>query len=102
MEMLTRDRIVHLLQREMPFLQTEYGVSRVGLFGSFAREDAGPTSDVDLVIEFQRPIGLRFMELIEYLEQIIGRKVEVLTPAGLQGIRIKQIAENINASIEYV
>ena len=59
-------------------------------------------ADVDLVIEFQRPIGLRFMELIDYLETLLDRKVDVLTPAGVQGIHVRQVAENISASIVYV
>jgi predicted nucleotidyltransferase len=46
------------------------------LFGSFARGDADLASDVDLVVEFDRPIGLRFMELCDYLEECLGREVE--------------------------
>jgi predicted nucleotidyltransferase len=76
-------------------------VKRIGLFGSFALKTAGDESDIDLLVEFQEPIGLRFMDLVDYLESLLGRKVDVLTPAGLQGIRVKRVAKNINKSVVY-
>ncbi len=102
MTALRQEQIIHELREQMPFLTANYGVSRIGLFGSFAREQARDDSDVDLVVEFQRPIGLRFIELADYLEALLGRKVDVLTPAGVAGIRVKRVAEDINASIVYV
>ena len=57
---------------------------------------------MDLVAEFSRPIGLRFMELTDYLEQQLGRKAGVLTLAGLDSVRNPRIAEAIQESIEYV
>ena len=86
----------------MQYLAVEYGVSRIGLFGSFASQTADDDSDIDLLVEFHRPIGFRYMELVDYLEALLGREVDVLTPAGLQGIRVKRVADDINASIVYV
>jgi len=79
-----------------------FGVRRIGLFGSFARGEAGETSDVDLVVEFDRPIGFRFMELGDYLEQLLGRRVDLLTPEGVRTIRNPRIAREIAASLVYV
>jgi predicted nucleotidyltransferase len=100
--MLTRDEIVHLLQSEQTRLATEFGVSKVGLFGSFAKGQAGQASDIDLLVEFDRPIGFRFLELVDYLEAVLGRKVDVLTPAGVQNIRIDRVAKSIAESLVYV
>lgn len=86
----------------MPYLAKEYGVARIGLFGSFAAQTASEESDIDLLVEFHAPIGLRFMELVDYLETLLGRDVDVLTPAGLQGIRVQRIADRINESLVYV
>ena len=97
----TREEILDSLKNQMPYLEAEYGVKRIGLFGSFALRTAGDESDIDLLVEFQKPIGLRFMDLVDYLESLLGRKVDVLTPAGLQGIRVKRVAENINESVVY-
>jgi predicted nucleotidyltransferase len=77
-------------------------VSKIGLFGSYAKGRPDETSDIDLLLEFERPIGLRFIELVDYLENLLGRKVDVLTPAGIQNIRIERIARSISQSVVYV
>ena len=100
--MSDKEQILSRIQLEMPYLKKEYGVARIGLFGSFVSKTAGEDSDIDLYIEFQEPIGFQFMELVDYLEELLNRKVDVLTPAGMQGIRIKRVAENISKSIIYV
>ncbi len=100
--MLTKNRITDLLQENYPYLKTEYGVKRIGLFGSYAKDVSGETSDVDLVIEFDRPIGFKFMALNDYLEDLLGRRVDILTPTGIQDIRIDYIAQGIQESIVYV
>ncbi len=100
--MPTREQILALLKQNQAYLSTEYGVKRIGLFGSYAKGHPGDESDVDIIVEFERPIGFRFVELAEYLEQLLGRDVDVLTPAGIQGIRIAHIARDITESIVYV
>ena len=100
--MLTRDRIVALLQENYPYLAAEYGVRRIGLFGSYPKGLADEASDVDVLVEFERPLGFKFIELSEYLEHLLGRKVDVLTQAGLQGIRVNRVAQSIARSIVYV
>ncbi len=75
---------------------------RIGLFGSFAQGTLGEGSDIDVVVEFQRPVEFKFVELVEYLERRFGRKVDVLTPAGIQGIRVPGVADSITESIVHV
>jgi uncharacterized protein len=100
--MLEKNKIIQLLQERHAYLAKEFGVSKIGLFGSYAKGKANANSDIDLVIEFEQPIGFRFFELVEYLENLLGQKVDVLTPAGIQNIRIEQVAKNISESIVYV
>jgi uncharacterized protein len=100
--MLTRERIVEILRGQQPYLAAEFGVRRMGLFGSFARDEADEDSDVDLVVEFERPVGLRFVDLAEHLERVLGRKVDVLTPAGIATIRPKAVGRRIAENILYV
>ncbi len=100
--MLTHEQILQRLREEQPYLAAELGVHRIGLFGSHARRLAHQTSDVDLLVEFDRPIGFRFLELIEHLEQVLGRRVDVLTPAGMQSIRVRRVTQDIRESIIYV
>jgi predicted nucleotidyltransferase len=96
---LTRDAVLYRLRKSYPDLSRQFGVRRIGLFGSFARETANEASDVDLIIDFERPIGLEFVELVDYLEALLGRRVDVLTRAGLQGIRLPVVARQIEESI---
>ncbi len=99
---MTKEQVIELLRERQPYLTAEFGISRIGLFGSFVHGKPQAASDIDLVVEFARPIGLRFMDLAAYLEQVLGKKVDLLTPAGIAGIRSNRIAQNILDSIVYV
>jgi predicted nucleotidyltransferase len=99
---LTKEEITKILQEDFSYLASEYGVKRIGLFGSYAKGMPTDTSDIDIVVEFARPIGFRFAEFAEYLENLLGKSVDILTPAGIQGIRIERIARNIEESTVYV
>ena len=91
-----------LLRAQLPYLAQEYGVRRIGMFGSFARNQVNDHSDVDLVVEFGQPIGLRFVDLSDYLERILQRPVDLLTPSGIHSIRAPHLAADIQQSIIYV
>jgi hypothetical protein len=95
-------RVIQLLRDSRDYLRAEYGVSRIGLFGSVARGEADESSDVDIIVEFERPVGLQFVELADYLEDLLGRDVDLLTPAGIQAIRSPHIAESIRQGVVYV
>lgn len=60
------------------------GVREVYVFGSTARGEAGPESDVDLIVVLERPLGFAFFELKERLEAWLGRSVDLTTPDGLR------------------
>ncbi|MGQ9838920.1 MAG: nucleotidyltransferase family protein [Anaerolineae bacterium] len=100
--MPTKEQTLALLKQNQAYFSTEYGVKRIGVFGSYAKGQPSDESDVDVVVEFERPIGFRFVEFAEYLEMLLGRKVDVLTPTGIQGVRIAHIARDITESIVYV
>jgi predicted nucleotidyltransferase len=53
-------------------------------------------------VEFDRPIGFRFVEFSEYLEGLLGKSVDVLTPTGIQEIRVERIARSIEESTVYI
>ena len=100
--MIAKKEIIAILRRELPHLKTIFGVKRIGIFGSYSKGVQKEDSDVDLIVEFERPIGLKFFELSEYIENLLGKKVDILTPAGIKTIRVKKVAEDIKKSIEYV
>jgi len=76
-------------------------VKRIGLFGSYAKGTPNPDSDVDLIVEFEKPIGFRFFELIDYLETTLGKHVDILTPEGIRNIRINDVEESITRGVIY-
>ena len=90
---MTQKTVVTTLRANMDYLHEQFGVKQVALFGSFAAGTAKRNSDVDLVVEFDRPMGLKFVRLSEYLEKLLGRKVDVLLSApNLMRLPIHDIA----------
>lgn len=97
--MSSQEEILSLLRQYRNDLLVKYGVKRIGLFGSYAKGKAGDASDIDLIIELERPLGLKFVELAEYLEGILGRKVDLLTQTGLRRIRNPEVIADIEQSM---
>lgn len=81
----TREEVVSRLRAESPRLRAEYGVRSLDLVGSFARGEAGPTSDVDVLAEFDVvPTLFTLVKLTDDLQALLGRRVDVLMPGGLR------------------
>lgn len=76
---LTKERVIHLLRKHLPELRTRYGVKRIALYGSFARGQGKRKSDVDLLVDLEQPLGLRFVSLADDIESLLGRKVDIAT-----------------------
>jgi predicted nucleotidyltransferase len=77
--MKTREQILETLRQAAPDLAREYGVTRIALFGSFARGDATEDSDVDLLVEVDPSIGLRFVDLADRLEVLMAMSTDVVS-----------------------
>jgi predicted nucleotidyltransferase len=65
--MLTKETIQQRLRSNQSHFASKYGVRKIGLFGSYANGAPDDQSDVDLLVEFDRPLGLRFMEFADEL-----------------------------------
>ena len=84
-EVLTKKKILDFLEAEMSFLMKAYNVNTIGLFGSYAREVQTETSDLDLLVEFSKPISyFTLFKLEDYLSDKLGVHVEIVTPDGLK------------------
>ncbi len=76
--------VVSRLRSALPTLRQQYPIRHMGLFGSVARGEAGPDSDIDILVEVDPSIGLGFVTLAERLEVELGRKVDLVSRRGLK------------------
>src|SRR4051812_16240901 len=72
------EEILNCLRQEKLFLAETYHVSQIGVFGSTSRGEATQQSDVDIVVEFNTPIGLDIVDLAEHLESLLGERVDLV------------------------
>jgi len=95
----TEEEVLAALRRNQDRIRA-LGVRRVGLFGSFVRGEATPDSDVDILVEFEegRKSFDHFMQLAFLLEDLLGRRVELVTPEGLS----PHIGPHVLAEVEHV
>jgi predicted nucleotidyltransferase len=104
--MLSCDEVFSILKKELPDLKDRYGVERIFLFGSFAKGQQTKKSDIDMLVDIKKPLGLEFVALADRLEEILGRKVEVATydhyKRSFHNPRYKHIAEGIKKSLIHV
>jgi predicted nucleotidyltransferase len=77
--------IQEILRRHRQDLARDYGIRNIGVFGSCSRGEAGAGSDIDILVDFDRPIGFfRFLELEERLSQLLGAKVDLVSRDALK------------------
>lgn len=96
--MLNKKEILNKLSDLKPILHREYSVRQIGLFGSFSDDSYTEDSDIDLLVEFERPIGWKYFSLEIYLENIFGRKIDLVTKNALK----EQLKDKILNQVKYV
>ncbi|GEL77054.1 nucleotidyltransferase family protein [Tenuibacillus multivorans] len=89
------DNLNHRLQHVKPILKEEYHVSKIGYFGSYARNEQTDDSDIDILVEFSKPVGLEFIELKHYLEGALNKKVDLVTARALKPQIRDQILQEV-------
>lgn len=77
--------ITDTLKKIKPILADKYHVSSIGLFGSVVRDDYSPaSSDIDIIVDFSKPVGMEFVDLADYLEKILNKKVDLVSRKGIK------------------
>ena len=94
--------VMRILRSSLTDLKKRYDVEQIGVFGSFVRGQSAPGSDIDIYVEFGECPGLAFLDFAEHLEKLLGKKVDLITAAGLASIRNDRIRDEIRKSIRYV
>ncbi len=85
-------KIIDILRSHEQEIKEHFAVRRIGLFGSFVRGEETKESDIDIIVEFEDPTFRNFINPAFFLEDLFGRKVDLLTPEGFSH-RIRPFVE---------
>lgn len=95
---MTRDEILDAIDANRGRLSA-LGVVELALFGSYARGDAGPESDVDFLVEFSEKSFDRYMDLKDFLQELLGRKVDLVLKSAIKTrLRARILSEAVRAA----
>jgi uncharacterized protein len=93
--LLDRQRILDLIRPHLEAWKRQFHVKSIGLFGSCARGDQRETSDVDLLVDFEKPIGIEFVTLAESLERLLKAKVDLVSRNGIKPRYLVEIEKEV-------
>lgn len=96
--MLTTTHIENKLRALKPFLKKQFFVNKIGYFGSFATGNQNEDSDIDILVEFNQPLGWEFFDLEDLLEKELNCKVDLVSIKALK----PQLKESILFEVKYV
>ncbi|VVB64777.1 Nucleotidyltransferase domain protein [uncultured archaeon] len=83
--MKTLETIASIIRDQKPLLQSQFNVKEIGIFGSFVRGEQGEASDLDLLVELEKPIGIiKYVALQNYLSDRTGERVDLVLKSALK------------------
>ncbi len=89
------EEIRKIINRHRQELEQKYKVKTIAIFGSYVKGEQKEKSDIDILVEFSEPLGFLFFHLVDYLEEILKVKVDLLTPDGIKSNRRKYITDDL-------
>jgi hypothetical protein len=95
---LTQSDIEVKLNNLLPFLVNEYGVKRIGYFGSYVTGMQDDDSDIDILVEFSQPCGWKFFTLEKLLEDQLGKEVDLVTISAIK----TQLKDSILKQVKFI
>ena len=92
-----REKILDKLNNVLPILKSKFGICRIGLFGSYAREEQNDNSDVDILIDFLPGYENyhNFMNLIDFLENICEKKIDLVSEKWTSPLLMQYIKQDV-------
>ena len=91
----TKHDIISTIQNNLVFLKEKYPLETNGLFGSCSRDEQSESSDIDLIVSFKRPVGMEIIDLSFELEDILKRKIDLVTTKGIKPKYLEAIKQDI-------
>jgi len=93
--MKTLNEVKNILILNKQNLFNEFKIRQMGIFGSYAREEQTPNSDLDILVDFDVIPGLEFVDLADLLEEIVGEKVDLVSKGAIRPDRWKYVEDDI-------
>lgn len=93
--MKTLEEVQTILSENKQGLKEKFKVERIGIFGSYVRNEQREDSDVDILVEFGEPVGLEFVHLAELLESILEMKVDLVSRGAIKSNRWKYVEQDL-------
>ena len=93
--MKSLEEIESILSDHKRGLRERFKVKEIGIFGSYARNEQTEDSDVDILVEFEEPIGLEFVHLAELLESILEMKVDLVSRGAIKPNRWRYVEQDL-------
>ncbi len=81
---LDKKNIISTLQDNLVLLKEKYPLESIGLFGSYSRNEQSELSDIDLIVSFTRPVGMELIDLSFELEDILKKKIDLVSTKGIK------------------
>lgn len=89
------DEILNTIRAHKESLFSKYSISSMAMFGSYARNTETGQSDLDIVVEFSDKIGIRFIDLADELEKMVGIKIDLVSKKGIKEKYYKNIVQDL-------
>lgn len=93
--MKTLQDIQRILNKNMDYFREEYHVKELAIFGSRTGKDFDSSSDLDILVTFSKPIGLKFVTLADELEALLKMKVDLVSKEAVRPKMMKFISKNL-------
>ena len=97
---MDKEIIIKKIRLEKAKIGQMFNVKEIGLFGSYVKNEQKKRSDIDILVDFSKPIGWDVVELQEYLQLVLGIKVDLVLKKGL--MRNKKLWKIVKPEVVYV
>ena len=93
--MLNQTQIISSLNNALPLLLKKYPIANLALFGSYARNEQNDDSDIDIMVEFSKPVGMEFIDLSFELEKLFDKKVDLVSRKGIKPKYFEELKKDL-------
>lgn len=93
---MKQEKIREKIHKQLPYLKTKYHVKKIGIFGSFVRGEQKRGSDIDVLVEFETPVGFfEFIRLENFLSHTLRKKVDLISKKAIKPAVKKEIIKEV-------